>query len=113
MAKSKRPKVSSLGGISKEEAQNIGKRVTVPTPEPVKPVKPVKKPVVEPTAAVSKPVVKPKSRPISKPIAAATDPMVIVRIRKAYKLQAKAKASTLDLNLYEYLEQLIEKDLKE
>jgi len=37
MAK-KRPRVSSLGGISREEAENIGKRVTVPTPTPAKKV---------------------------------------------------------------------------
>ena len=108
MAK-KRPKVSSMGGggISREEAQNIGKRVTVPTPEPVK------TPLVKQAAPVVKSVVKPKPKPIVKPVATEEDPMVIVRIRKKYKLQAKAKASTMDLNLYEYLEQLIEKDLKE
>jgi len=107
MAKSKRPKVSTLGGISREEAQNIGKRVTTPTPEPIK------KPKAKKVAPVIKPVVKSKPVPIAKPVATDEDPMVIVRIRKTYKQQAKAKASTLDLNLYEYLEQLIERDLNE
>lgn len=108
MAKSKRPKVSTMGGgISREEAQNIGKRVTVPTPEPVK------KPVVKQATPAIKSVAKPKTTRISKPVATQEDPMVIVRIRKAYKQQAKAKASTLGLNLYEYLEQLIERDLND
>ena len=105
MAKSKRPKVSSLGGISREEAQNIGKRVTVPTPEPVK------APVAKKAASVVKS--KPKPKPIVQPVATEEDPMIIVRIRKTYKQQAKAKASTMGLKLYEYLEQLIEKDLEE
>ena len=107
MAK-KRPKVSTMGGgISREEAQNIGKRVTTPTPEPVK------KPVAKKVAPVIKPVVKTKPAPIAKPVATDEDPMVIVRIRKTFKQQAKAKASTLDLNLYEYLEQLIDRDLND
>ena len=108
MAK-KRPKVSTIGGISKEEAQSIGKRVTTPTPEPIKKPKAKSKKVT----SVTKPVVKSEPVPIAKPVATTEDPMVIVRIRKTYKQQAKAKASTLDLNLYEYLEQLIERDLSE
>lgn len=100
MAK-KRPKVSSLGGISRAEAENIGKRVTVPTPV----VKKVVKKKGQPVTAVKK-----KAKLVPPPLQEVEDPMVIVRIRKSFKKRAKSKASALDLNLYQYLEQLIDND---
>lgn len=102
MAK-KRPKVSTIGGISREEAAAIGKRVTVPTPTPVK------KTVVE-QKVETVPVSPKRSKPAPPLPSSEEDPMIIVRIRKSFKKKAKSKASALDLNLYEYLEQLIEND---
>ena len=105
MAK-KRPKVSTAGsgGISREEAMNIGKKVTVPTPG-------TKKVVIEKTTPEPIAKTKTSSKPITK-IASDDDPMVIVRIRKSFKKRAKSRASELDMTLYEYLELLVDKDLE-
>lgn len=96
MAKGKRPKITSMGsggGMSREEAEAIGKRVTIQpvstsTPTPPPPL-PIKESVVDNS----------------------DEQMVIVRVRKSFKKRAKAKASALDMKLYEYLEKLIAEDL--
>jgi len=94
MAKGKRPKITSMGsggGMSREEAEAIGKRVTI-------------QPVSTPTPPLPQTV---KEKPADNP----DEQMVIVRVRKSFKKRAKAKASALDMKLYEYLEKLIAEDL--
>lgn len=110
MAK-KRPKVSNLGSsISRAEAENIGKRVTEPAPPtPEKKVTTQKQKPLTPVVA-AKPKLKPK--PASNPVVAESDPMIIVRIRKGFKKLAKTRALELDMKLYEYLEHLIQQDIK-
>lgn len=93
MAKGKRPKITSMasGGMSREEAEAIGKQVTS---------QPVSTPAPTPPAPVKETV---KENP--------EEQMVIVRVRKSFKKRAKTKASALDMKLYEYLEKLITDDL--